>query len=249
VIAGTYRACETEAVAMLTEILRERLRYGQKDPERFFDAERNAALVANAERYYRTMYYGTVASWNLRDQHMFDTLDAVLRHRGAESRAVVWAHNAHVGDAAWTEMGARGEHNVGRLSRARYGEDAYLVGFGTDRGTVAAASDWDGPMEVMEVRPSHPRSYEALCHATRVPGFLLPLRTGSRELRRTLSEERLERAIGVIYRPDTELESHYFSANLARQFDEWVWLDQTHAVDPLDVAAIKGMPETYPFGV
>jgi protein-L-isoaspartate(D-aspartate) O-methyltransferase len=145
-------------------------------------------------------------------------------------------------------MGARGEHNVGRLCRARFGEDAFLVGFGTDHGTVAAASEWDGPMEIMDVRPAHPRSYEALCHACGLPGFLLPLRNASRGLRRRLSEERLERAIGVVYRPATELESHYFTANLARQFDEWVWLDETRAVDPLDVTALEGMPQTYPFG-
>jgi protein-L-isoaspartate(D-aspartate) O-methyltransferase len=247
VLAGAYKACEQDVVSILTDLLHQRLEPA-RDPERLFDAERNAQLVANAERYYRTMYYGTVGAWNLRDQHMFDTLDAVLRHRGPEARAVVWAHNSHLGDAAWTEMGARGEHNIGRLCRARYGEDVYLVGFGTDHGTVAAAAEWDGPMQVMEVRPAHQRSYEALCHSSRLPGFLLPLRTASRTLRRRLSEERLERAIGVVYRPATELESHYFTANLARQFDEWIWLDETRAVDPLDVAALEGLPQTYPFG-
>jgi protein-L-isoaspartate(D-aspartate) O-methyltransferase len=146
-------------------------------------------------------------------------------------------------------MASRGEHNVGQLARSRFGEDAYLVGFGTDHGTVAAASDWDGPMEIKRVRPSHERSYERVCHDSGVPSFLLRLRTGAPDLRRQLAVERLERAIGVIYRPDTELQSHYFHANLARQFDEWIWFDETRAVEPLPVEVREGMPETYPFAV
>ena len=133
--------------------------------------------------------------------------------------------------------------------RSRNGEDAYLVGFGTHTGTVAAATDWDGPMEIKRVRPSHERSYEHVCHQSGVPRFFLPVRSGSAALRRGLAEERLERAIGVIYRPETELASHYFSASLSRQFDEWIWLDETRAVDALDVKAREGMPQTYPFAV
>ena len=249
VLSGRYRSCEQAVSDMLIDLFRERTRYSSTDPERFLDAEANARLIANAERYYRVMYYGSVESWNLRDTHMFDTLDAVMKYRGPDSKAVVWAHNSHLGDAAWTEMGSRGEHNVGRLCRSRFGEDAYLVGFGTDHGTVAAANDWDGPMTVMAVRPAHPRSYEAVCHFTGLRSFLLPLRSSPGELRHGLSEERLERAIGVIYRPRTELESHYFAARLSHQFDEWIWFDQTRAVEPLDVASIEGLPETYPFGL
>jgi protein-L-isoaspartate(D-aspartate) O-methyltransferase len=249
VLSGRYRECENDVVAMLTDMVRERARLAAQDPERAFDAERNADLVANAERYYRAMYYGSALSWNLRDQHMFDTLEAVLRHRGPDARAVVWAHNSHLGDAAWTEMAGRGEYNVGQLVRSRYGEDSYLVGFGTDHGTVAAASNWDGPMEVKRVRPAHERSYERLCHASGVPSFLLPLHSGNGQLRRELMTERLERAIGVIYRPETELQSHYFHAVLPRQFDEWIWFDETRAVEPLEVAVRQGMPETYPFAV
>jgi protein-L-isoaspartate(D-aspartate) O-methyltransferase len=146
-------------------------------------------------------------------------------------------------------MASRGEHNVGQLVRSRYGEDAYLLGFGTDHGTVAAATDWDGPMEIKRVRPSHERSYERVCHESGIASFLLPLRTGKPALRRQLAVERLERAIGVIYRPETELQSHYFHANLARQFDEWIWFDETRAVEPLPVEVRRGMPETYPFAV
>jgi protein-L-isoaspartate(D-aspartate) O-methyltransferase len=195
------------------------------------------------------MYYGSAASWNLRDDHMFDTLAAVLKHRGQDSRAIVWAHNSHLGDASWTEMSARGEHNIGQLVRSRWGEDTYLVGFGTDHGTVAAASNWDMPMEIKRVRPSHERSYERVCHDSGVQSFLLPLRTGNVAIRRELMPERLERAIGVIYRPATELQSHYFHAILPRQFDEWIWFDETRAVEPLPVKEREGMPETYPFAV
>ena len=249
VLTGRYRSCEQAVSDILTSLFQERTRYSATDTERFLDAEANARLIANAERYYRIMYYGSVESWNLRDTHMFETLDAVMRYRGPDSKAVVWAHNSHLGDAAWTEMGSRGEFNVGRLCRSRFGEDAYLVGFGTDHGTVAAAQDWDGKMDVMSVRASHPRSYEALCHLTGLKSFLLPLRSAPGELRHGLADERLERAIGVIYRPQTELESHYFAANLAHQFDEWIWFDETRAVEPLDIATLGGVPETYPFGL
>jgi protein-L-isoaspartate(D-aspartate) O-methyltransferase len=196
------------------------------------------------------MYHGSVASWNLRDQHMFDTLATLLDFHGPESKAVVWEHNSHIGDAAATEMGRRGEHNVGHLCRRAYGAGAYLVGFGTDHGTVAAARDWDEPMEVMAVRPAHPDSYERLCHDSEIPAFQLALREPARpEVRNELEEARLERAIGVIYRPDTELASHYFAASLPHQFDEYIWFDRTEAVTPLSGPAAAGLPETYPFGL
>ncbi|HYY60355.1 MAG TPA: erythromycin esterase family protein, partial [Burkholderiales bacterium] len=153
-----------------------------------------------------------------------------------------------IGDARFTEMSARGEYNIGQLCREHYAKDAYLVGFGTDSGTVAAADNWDGPLRVKEVRPSHAESYERQCHESGVASFLLALRP-ERELRRRLIEPRLERAIGVIYRPQTELASHYFQAVLARQFDEYCWFDRTSAVSPLDTERLHGMPETYPFGL
>jgi protein-L-isoaspartate(D-aspartate) O-methyltransferase len=163
---------------------------------------------------------------------------------------VVWEHNSHVGDAAATEMAARGEHNVGHLCRAAHRESAYLVGFGTDRGTVAAASDWDAPLEIKDVRPAHAESYERLCHDAAVPAFLLPLRYPAREaVREELLPPRLERAIGVIYRPESELASHYFQASLPGQFDEYLWFDRTVAVTALGQAPKPGMPETYPFGL
>lgn len=249
-LTGAYPTCESDVVRTLSDLLAKRRAYAEQDGERFLDAEQNARLVANAERYYRVMYYGSRASWNLRDSHMFETLKNLLAFHGAGSRVVVWAHNSHVGNAGATEMAARGEYNIGQLCRKEFGDGAYLVGFGTHSGTVAAASEWDGPMELKDVRPALPNSYEQLCHATGVARFMLGLR-GRGDLcgPRGLGKERLERAIGVIYRPETELASHYFRANLPQQFDEYVWFDNTHAVTPLDTAEIKGLPDTYPFGV
>ena len=249
-LTGSYPTCETDVVRALGDLLAKRMAYAEHDGERFLDAEQNARLVANAERYYRIMYYGSRASWNLRDGHMFDTLKNLLAFHGSDSKAVVWAHNSHVGNAGATEMAARGEYNIGQLCRKEFGEKAYLVGFGTHSGTVAAASEWDGPMEIKSVRPSLPHSYEQLCHATGHARFMLGLR-GRGELcgPSGLGKERLERAIGVIYRPETEMASHYFRANLPQQFDEYVWFDNTSAVTPLDTAEVKGLPDTYPFGV
>jgi protein-L-isoaspartate(D-aspartate) O-methyltransferase len=249
-LTGAYPKCESHVVRALTDLLAKRQAYAEHDGERFLDAEQNARLVANAERYYRIMYYGSRASWNLRDSHMFATLKNLLTFYGPDSKAVVWAHNSHVGNAEATEMAARGEHNLGQLCRKAFGAQAYLVGFGTHSGTVAAASEWDGPMEIKTVRPALPRSYELMCHATGLARFTLGLR-GCDDLcgPSGLGKERLERAIGVIYRPETERASHYFRANLPQQFDEYIWFDNTRAVTPLETAMIKGLPDTYPFGV
>jgi protein-L-isoaspartate(D-aspartate) O-methyltransferase len=249
-LTGRYRVCEREAVAMLRDMLARRLEYAERDGDRFLDAVQNARLVADAERYYRAMYYGAAVSWNQRDQHMSDTLEALLAFHGLGSKAVVWAHNSHLGDAQATEMSARGELNLGQLCRQRYGEKAYLIGFGTDHGTVAAAHKWDGPMRTMSLRPVHPESYERLCHDTGVGAFLLPLREPAREEVRTeLTPPRLERAVGVIYRPDTELQSHYFQASLPHQFDEYIWVDETRAVRPITTTEARTLPGPHPFSL
>lgn len=249
-LVGSYQNCERPVIAMLSDLMLRQRDYAGHDGERFLDAVQNARLVAAAERYYRTMYYGSRNSWNLRDEHMFETLKTLLNHYGSQSKAVVWAHNSHVGDASATEMSARGEHNIGQLCRREFGDAAFLVGFGTHHGTVAAASDWDGPMEIKTVRPSRPESYEALCHDTRVPRFMLPLRNGNNgALQNALLRPRLQRAIGVIYRPETELASHYFQTVLPRQFDEYIWLDETRAVTPFRTEELEGLPDTYPFGL
>jgi protein-L-isoaspartate(D-aspartate) O-methyltransferase len=250
-LTGRYRECETQVVAMLSDLLAKRSEYLEHDGERYFDAVQNARLVQNAERYYRAIYHGAAASWNLRDRHMFETLGHLLERHGPHSKAVVWAHNSHLGDASFTEMAARGEHNLGQLCREHYQDQAYLVGFGTHSGQVAAASSWGGAMEVLEIVPSHADSYESLCHDSKVPNFFLPLRASKRhqELIRQLMEPRLERAIGVIYRPQNELVSHYFKATLPKQFDEFIWIDETRAVTPLDARELDGIPDTYPFGL
>ncbi|MCP9841759.1 protein-L-isoaspartate(D-aspartate) O-methyltransferase [Synechococcus sp. J7-Johnson] len=249
-ITGSYRSCETPVVAVLKDLRRKEQVYAEHDGERFLDASQNALLVSNAEQYYRIMYYGSRASWNLRDGHMFDTLMNLLQHHGPESRGVVWAHNSHIGDASATEMSRRGEFNIGQLCRQQLGTAAYSIGFGTHDGTVAAATDSDGPMLTKSVRPSLEQSYERLCHESGAPQFLLPLRQpASQALCQALMKPRLERAIGVIYRPETELQSHYFQAVLPRQFDEYIWFDRTRAVTPFETAELKGMPDTYPFGL
>jgi protein-L-isoaspartate(D-aspartate) O-methyltransferase len=249
-VSRRIRDCEQDAVTTLVKLLHQRMQYLANDGEAFFDAERNATVVRDAERYYRTMYYGSRESWNLRDTHMFETLQAILQHRGPRARAVIWAHNTHVGNAAATEMGVRGELNIGQLVRQKYGREAYAIGFGTDHGTVAAASNWDEPMQTMTVRPSHADSYERLCHETAIAHFLMPLReSDAAEVRKELLTPHLERAIGVIYRPETEMLSHYFHAALPSQFDEYIWFDATRAVRPLEVHEVAGVPETYPFGL
>lgn len=245
-----FAVCEKPVTGILVDLLKHELDYAQHDGDLFFDATQNARLVVNAERYYRAMYYGSHVSWNLRDTHMFDTLRQITEH-GGDRKVVVWAHNSHIGDARYTDMGReRGELNVGQLAREAFGDQAALIGFGTARGTVAAASDWDGPMEIKTIRPPRPDSYEALCHEVDMPRFLFDLRKdGNDALRRLLSMPRLERYIGVIYRPETERSSHYSAAVLPDQYDAFVWLDETSAVTPLPTLAPKGEEETYPFGL
>jgi erythromycin esterase-like protein len=180
---------------------------------------------------------------------MFDTLMRLLEHRGPASKAVVWAHNSHIGDARFTDMGrVRDELNLGQLCRERFGSEAAMIGFGTHGGTVAAASDWGEPMQVMTVQPSRPDSVEWLFHDSGLGRGVLMLDHNA-ELQQQLSEQRLERFIGVIYRPDTELHSHYAAVELARQFDAYVWFDRTRAVEPLPAVARAGVPDTWPFGL
>ena len=249
-----YAFCEEGAVAMLKELLSNRLGYVAEDGEEWLDAAANARLVKNAEAYYRAMYEGAAESWNLRDTHMFETLCSILDARGPDSKAVVWAHNSHIGDARFTEMGiARGELNIGQLAKEKFGDKARLIGFGTHKGTVAAADDWDCPMQVKNVRPSLPESYERLSHDSGLHEFLLDLRERANpKVVARLEEPMLERFIGVIYRPETERWSHYSQAILPHQFDAWVWFDETNAVEPLPGEVRPGeksADETWPFGL
>lgn len=241
-----YAECEEAVVAQCRDLLARAL----EEDGGSFSAAMNARLVASAERYYRIMYYGGPESWNLRDSHMADTLEHLLDKGGDGAKAVVWAHNSHIGDARATEMGAvRGEHNIGQLARERWGDEVALIGFGTHAGTVSAATDWNGERETKRVNPSRRDSYERLCHDSGVKRFLLDL-AGSEVLAGRLSEPLLERFIGVIYRPETERWSHYSDAVLPRQFDGYCWFDETRALEPLaDHEPHDGVAETYPFGV
>jgi erythromycin esterase-like protein len=250
VMTGQKKPCDEKLLHQLQDILDKRMEYLEADGgEPFFDAVQNAKIVHAAEHYYRIMYEGATESWNLRDRHMFDTLQSLLARRD-NAKAVIWAHNSHIGNAAATAMGWQGEFNIGELCRKAYREEAVLIGFGTDRGTVAAADDWDEPMQVKTIVPARPDSHERIFRDTGLKAFLTDWRENFQDdLKDALSRPRLERAIGVIYRPDTELYSHYFEAILAEQFDAFVWFDETRAVRPLSRAHGKGMPETYPFGL
>jgi erythromycin esterase-like protein len=251
-------SCEDEVVGQLLELRRRAADLARRDGrvarDEFFEAEQNARTVRSAEQYYRTMFRGHVESWNLRDRHMVETLEAVaadLERSGRPAKVVVWAHNSHLGDARATEMSERGELNVGQLVRERYGSAALLVGFTTYTGTVTAADDWGSAAERKRVRPALRGSYEALFHEVGVPRFLLRMRDDG-AIADELARPRLERAIGVIYRPQSERASHYFQARLAQQFDAVLHFDDTRAVEPLERSAgwERGeLPETFPHAV
>jgi erythromycin esterase-like protein/predicted phosphoribosyltransferase len=256
---GAGESCEREVIDQLVDLQRHAPEYAKRDgllaEDEAFYAERNAVTVRSAEKYYREMFGGQVASWNLRDRHMVDTLEALADHlgrvRGEPAKIVVWAHNSHQGDARATEMGSRGELNVGQLVRERHPGQCRLIGFTTYTGTVTAADDWDAPADRKVGRPALPKSVEELFHQVGSKEFLLwfDLAPSAAEV---LHGARLERAIGVVYRPQTERQSHYFQARLADQFDAVIHIDETRAVEPLERTARweRGeAPETYPFGV
>jgi erythromycin esterase-like protein len=252
---GLTPSCERAVVDQLIELRLAAADYAHRDgrvaADDLFFAEQNARLVRNAERYYRAMFGSRTQSWNLRDQHMAETLDSLIAFLGANgssAKVVLWAHNSHLGDARATELGAGGELNVGQLVRQRYGRDATLIGFTTCTGTVTAASNWDEPAERKVVRPALPESFEALFHEVGLGNFSLDLSAGGGAAE-TLARPRLERAIGVIYRPETERLSHYFQARLPAQFDAILHYDVTRAVEPLERTGVweRGeLPETYP---
>jgi erythromycin esterase-like protein len=255
---GLSESCEREVIEQLIELRRQAADYASRDgrvaQDEFFFAEQNARLVLNAEKYYRSMFRGRVESWNLRDRHMAETLGALVTHLNAQgqiAKIAVWEHNSHLGDARATYMADFGELNVGQLVRQQYGNDARLIGFTTYTGTVTAASDWDGPAERKRVRPALNESYEALFNQTGEAGFLLTLRH-DRRVANVLRDPRLERAIGVIYLPQTERQSHYFDARLSDQFDAVIHFDETRALEPLERYAqweSGEPPETFPSGV
>jgi erythromycin esterase-like protein/predicted phosphoribosyltransferase len=257
---GAAESCEDEVVQQLVELQRRAAELARRDgrvaEDGFFDAEQNARLARNAERYYRSMFRGRVSSWNLRDRHMAETLEALAAHLdrrvgAGQSKIVVWAHNSHLGDARATAMGEGGELNLGQLARERFGDDARLIGFSTHQGTVTAASDWGAPAERKRVRPGLPDSYELLFHEAAIPSFFFDLRSDE-AADDLLGGPCLQRAIGVIYRPETERLSHYIHARLPKQFDAMIHVDETRALEPLERTAEweRGeAPETFPFAV
>jgi erythromycin esterase-like protein len=259
---GLREDCERAVIAQLTELLGQSLQRlahdGHADGDELFYAQQNARVVRNAEHYYRTMFGGRTDSWNVRDEHMAGALRALRAHlalqRERPARIVVWAHNSHIGDARATEVAQQGQLNLGQLVREQAAErrESFLLGFTTYTGTVAAASDWDAPVELKRVLPSRPDSVEHLLHACGIERFLLPLRDAADEVQRALAQPLLERAIGVIYRPETERWSHYFEASLTAQFDAVVHLDTTQALRPLESELPwqhTEEPETYPTGM
>lgn len=257
---GLSASCQDAVIAQMHELNARVAEYVKRDgraaSDELFYAQQNARLVTNAEQYYRTMFDRRVSSWNLRDRHMMETLDALARHLprtedGMPARIVVWEHNSHVGDARATDVGLVGELTVGQLARESYGDQAFLVGMTTYQGSVTAASDWDAPAERKRVLPALPGSHETLFHQTGIGRFMLAFK-GDRDLAQALSRRRLERAIGVIYRPETERSSHYFYACLPQQFDCVLHFDQTRAVEPLewgDIWNLDEAPETFPAGL
>jgi erythromycin esterase-like protein len=259
---GLAEDCENEVVGQLLELQQRaaelRDRDGRSGVDELFFAEQNARVARNAAAYYRSMFRGRVSSWNLRDQHMADTIDSLiphLREQDGHARIAVWAHNSHLGDARATEMGVVGELNVGQLMRERHPNETYGIGLTTYEGTVAAATEWDNPARRRRVLPALSGSYEDLLHqasAIAEADLMLDLRTQNKVIE-TLAEPRLERAIGVIYKPETERFSHYFHAILPKQFDTVLHLDRTSAVQPIDpdpgFEAPDETPETWPFGV
>jgi erythromycin esterase-like protein len=257
--SGLTEPCEEQAIKELIELRQQAAAYRSRDgaiaEDEFFFAEQNARLVKNAEEYYRTMFHGHVSSWNLRDRHMMETLQALASHlerqRREKPRIIVWAHNSHLGDARHTQMGERGEWNLGQLTREAYGQDSILIGFTTFTGTVSAASDWDGEVERKRVRLAMEGSYERLFHDTDLRRFMVNLRDDE-VMHKALFQPMLERAIGVIYLPRTERMSHYFHSWLSQQFDVILHFDETRAVEPLETTAQwkQGeVPETYPSGL
>jgi erythromycin esterase-like protein len=255
---GLARSCENEVVRELLALRAKAEEYLRRDGEvaasAYFSAEQNALLVRDAEQYYRTLFHRGRSSWNLRDTHMMNSLEILARYlerKGVPSKIIVWAHNSHLGDARATEMAQRGELNLGQLAHAHFGDQALSIGFTTHAGTVTAASNWDEPAERKTIRPSLPGSYERMFHELGIPRFWIDFQRHP-EAAAELSPTALERAIGVIYLPETERVSHYFEASLADQFDGVIHIDHTRAVEPLErtVKWRLGEPEeTYPTGI
>ncbi|MEZ5758360.1 MAG: erythromycin esterase family protein [Emcibacteraceae bacterium] len=257
------KSCEKEIIDQLIDLRKKAYHYLQRDgliaEDEYFCAEQNARLIKNGQEYYSSMFASEVTPrpnlWNLRDRHMFGTLENLKKHLsnqlGRKAKIIVWAHNSHIGNAAATEMSHRGEYNIGQMVRQTYQDQALLVGFSTARGTVTAASNWSMPAECKKIRLPIPGSYEDIFHKVNKKNFLLDLRENNNATDK-LYLPRLQRAIGVIYRPETERQSHYFHAVLPAQFDFMIHFDESNALEPMDVGSqwqrIE-QDETFPSGL
>ncbi len=241
--------CAADVTSVIDEVLGAQLKEVETSDRVLFDAFMNARVVAASEAYYRAMYEGGAASWNLRDTHMLDTLKRILEARGEGAKAIIWAHNSHIGDARATGMGAMGQINLGQLAREEWGQEAVLIGFGTDRGTVTAATAWDGAPETMEVIPSLRESWGALMREAGPDHFFLDLRAAEGPLTEALAAERIERYIGVLYMRQTERPSHYIPSAISQEYDAYIWLEETQAVEPVPLEEIEALPEEHPFAL
>jgi erythromycin esterase-like protein len=248
--AWTPASCEDEVVALLREVRSRAPRYDGDGREASFDAEQNALVVRNAEAYYRAMVGSGPGSWNVRDLHMAETLDRLMHHHGPASKAIVWEHNTHIGDARFTDMAEDGMVNLGQLARERHAaEGVVLVGFGSHRGSVIAGSEWDAPLERMRVPEARPGSWEDVLHEAGATDKMLLLEEMHGEA--GWLRERGHRAIGVVYHPGFDHRGNYVPTVLPRRYDAFLFLDETHALHPLHLPAgqRKEAPETYPTGL
>jgi erythromycin esterase-like protein len=244
-------SCEDEAVSILATLRQKAPEYSADGREAYFNAEQNALVARGAELYYRTMVRGGPGSWNVRDHHMVDTFERLMRFHGPLARGIVWEHNTHVGDARFTDMARAGMVNVGQLVRQRHGnEGVVLVGFGSYHGTVIAAEEWGSPMQRLRVPNARDDSYEGAMHRSGVPQFLLVFDGSDDGGIAGLDTVRGHRAIGVVYEPAHERWGNYVPTLLPRRYDSFIFLDHTDALDPLHmpVRVTGEPPETYPSG-
>ncbi|HEY0436155.1 MAG TPA: erythromycin esterase family protein, partial [Phenylobacterium sp.] len=251
---SAYARHEKTVVSTLTEVVGRQA--DRLAAEGVLNAAQAARLTRGAEAHYRAAYRGGIEGWNHRAAHMLESLEGALVARGPDAKAVVWAHNAQAGDAQATEMGViRDAQSLGGHCRRVWGREAALIGLGTHAGDVACAPDWDAALEIKRLNAAPGGSFEAAAHAARIPRCLLDLRPGRNdELRAALTEPRLERFVGPVYRPENERWSHFADCRPSQQFDAWVWFDETSAITPLPARALSAgddgaEPPPWPFGV
>jgi erythromycin esterase len=243
----TEHSCRDHVIGLLKEV-RMKADFLNGDREAGFNTEQNALIAVNAEKYYRSMIGFDNERWNVRDTHMMETLDRLLKFHGNNSKAIVWEHNTHIGDARATDMKRAGMINIGQLAREQYGPDkVYLAGFGTYSGTVVASESWGAAMKIFEVPFARVGSIEHLLHRQSSSNYYLLFNT--EDLQKRYGTAMRHRAIGVVYDPDRELSGNYVRTKLSQRYDAFIFLDQTTALHPFHMKPHDTkMPETFPFG-